>query len=78
MKYKEHSETWRRNGLADLKYKVLDRVPLAKGTEKVRYSKQTTVACCVEAFYATVLYSVLRGTFVVSPGWCVISLRMNR
>lgn len=50
MKYKEHSETWRRNGLADLKYKVLDRVPLAKGTEKVRYSKQTTVACCVEHF----------------------------
>eukprot|EP00903_Cladosiphon_okamuranus_P006996 g6807.t1 len=31
----EHSETWRTNGLADLKYKVLTRVPLANGTEKV-------------------------------------------
>lgn len=36
MNYKEHVETWRRNGLADLKYKVLNRDPLAKGTEKVR------------------------------------------
>lgn len=45
MKYKEHSETWRKNGLADLKYKVLNRVPLAKGTEKVRCSsRQTNVA----------------------------------
>eukprot|EP00752_Nemacystus_decipiens_P014228 g12656.t1 len=31
----EHWDTWRTNGLADLKYKVLNRVPLANGTEKV-------------------------------------------
>ncbi|CAM9824128.1 unnamed protein product [Scytosiphon promiscuus] len=31
----EHSKTWRQNGLADLKYTVLSRVPLATGTEKV-------------------------------------------
>ncbi|CAM9827072.1 unnamed protein product [Ectocarpus sp. 13 AM-2016] len=31
----EHSKTWRQNGLADLKYKVLGRTSLAKGTEKI-------------------------------------------
>lgn len=37
---KEHSKTWRQNGLADLKYKVLGRTNLTKGTEKVRERKR--------------------------------------
>ena len=32
----EHAQTWRRNGLADLKYKVLGRTSLAERSEKVK------------------------------------------
>lgn len=31
----EHAATWRKNGLADLQYTVLERSPLGQNTEKV-------------------------------------------